>query len=299
VTNPTRTTNRLHFTDLSHTRFEDLAMHLVYRLHRWEDIHHDGRTGSDDGVDIRAVQRLEDQSVRSWFVQCRRYGTASAATLKKAVDDALAKAGNAPDVLLVIIACDVTLDARTDYEQYARERGIQTPLLWPASTLEPKLYSDHPDLLFVFFDITLPRKGAILKVEVSEVRRESDGIVFRVRIRNEGDKAAEKYYWHFMVPVGSVSGGLRTSEGDRFTPVDEITLDDGLRYRHYRGYVIPPLYPGRAFGLALFKISRPAQGTQLSVPVHWQFATEDGDFPAKKRTGLVTIDIGPASPEEQ
>src|SRR3990172_1953982 len=113
MTKVTRTTNRIHFTDLSSTRFEDLGMQLVYRLHRWEEIHHDGRTGSDAGVDIRAIERLDDASLRHWHVQCRRYEKASAATLKKAVDDILLKAPTPPDVLLVILACDVSLDART------------------------------------------------------------------------------------------------------------------------------------------------------------------------------------------
>jgi Restriction endonuclease len=158
MTKPTRTTNRLHFTDLSHTRFEDLAMQLVYRLHRWEQIHHDGRAGSDDGVDIRAVERLDDESLRQWFVQCRRYKKASAATFKKAVDDALEKAKQPPDVLLTVVACDVSMKARADYESYATEKGVETPQLWAASTLETRLYSDHRDLLFAFFGISLARQ---------------------------------------------------------------------------------------------------------------------------------------------
>jgi hypothetical protein len=64
---PTRTFNPLHFEDLDPRRFEDLALQLVYKAREWEDIHHDGRSGSDDGVDIRAVERTMDGALRYWF----------------------------------------------------------------------------------------------------------------------------------------------------------------------------------------------------------------------------------------
>lgn len=59
----TRTNGRLHFEDLDPMRFEDLALSMVYRLNRWEVIHHFGRSGNDDGIDIQAVEELENGSV--------------------------------------------------------------------------------------------------------------------------------------------------------------------------------------------------------------------------------------------
>ena len=155
---PTRTTNRIHFSDLHDRRFEDLSMQMVYRLHKWEKIDHDGRSGSDDGVDIRAVERLEDGSLRDWFVQCRRYQKVAMAQLKKAVNDSLAKTQRIPEVLLVVVGCDVSQKARFAYEEYAMKKGVINPLLWQASNLEAKLYSDHPDLLFAFFGISLAQR---------------------------------------------------------------------------------------------------------------------------------------------
>lgn len=154
---PTRTTNPLHFEDLDPRRFEDLALALVYRLRTWEDIHHDGRTGSDDGVDIRAIERAVDGSLRHWFVQCKRYQSFASAQSKTAVDDALAKTSEPPDVLLLVLGCDVSLTTRTDYEAYATEKGLETAMLWTSSKLETMLYAEHTDLLFSFFGVSLAR----------------------------------------------------------------------------------------------------------------------------------------------
>ncbi|BDC46037.1 restriction endonuclease [Paraburkholderia terrae] len=158
MTRPTRTINKLHFEDLSAGRFEDLSLALVYRLRRWQDIHHDGRTGADDGVDIRAIEAASDNSLRVWFVQCKRYGTFTAADAKAAVRAAVGKTAVPPDVMLLIVGCDVTLATRTAYEQAAADAGIQMAILWTASKLEAMLYADHPDLLFSYFGVSLVRQ---------------------------------------------------------------------------------------------------------------------------------------------
>jgi hypothetical protein len=151
---PTQTTNRLHFTDLAPIRFEDLCLAIVFPLYPWLDIQHHGRLGSDGGVDIVASQELEDHSTRTWFVQCRRYSKATKATLRKAVDDALSRAASTPDVLLVILACDVRREANEEYKSYALGRGVVVPMLWTASLLEARLSGERKDLLFSYFGIS-------------------------------------------------------------------------------------------------------------------------------------------------
>jgi hypothetical protein len=156
---PTRTTNRLHFTDLDPTRFEDFCLALVFSLHAWVDIQHYGRLGADGGVDILAKEQMDDESTRSWFVQCRRYSRATKSTLKKAVDDALSKARSVPDVLLVVLACDIRRDTHEEYARYALGKGITTPMLWTASSLEARLYAERKDLLFTYFGISAAQQG--------------------------------------------------------------------------------------------------------------------------------------------
>lgn len=154
---PTQTTNPLHFEDLDPRRFEDLVLAFVYRLRTWEDIHHDGRTGSDDGVDIRAIERAIDGSLRHWFVQCKRYRSFASGQAKAAVDEALAKVSEPPDVLLLVLGCDVSLATRTDYETYAAGKGVATTMLWTSAKLETMLYAEHTDLLFSFFGVSFAR----------------------------------------------------------------------------------------------------------------------------------------------
>jgi Restriction endonuclease len=164
---PTKTINRIHFTDLEATRFEDLCLAIIFPLHPWIDIRHYGRTGSDGGVDISATERLEDGSDRSWFVQCRRYARASKSTLVGAVDDALSNAEDPPAVLLVVLACDVRRTAHEAYEKYASRKGVATPLLWTASIIEAKLYAERKDLLFTYFGISQARESRVLEKSVT------------------------------------------------------------------------------------------------------------------------------------
>lgn len=115
---------------------------------------HYGRSGDDGGVDILAKERVEDGVERVWFVQCRRYSRASQAVLARAISDALAKAGSPPDVLLVVVACDVSRKAHEAYVQQAAAKGVGTPLLWTASVLEARLHNERRDLLFSYFGIS-------------------------------------------------------------------------------------------------------------------------------------------------
>lgn len=225
---PTKTTNPIHFTDLGHERFEDLCMQLVFRLHRWEDINHDGRAGGDEGVDIRAIQRLDDNSLRHWYVQCRRYKKAGPRVLKGAVDDALAKAVASPDVLLVVIACNVSLKARKAYEEYAAEKGVEAPLLWPASKLEATLYSDHPDLLFTFFGISLARQERSKESSVKrnlamkrKLRRVLNPGCGRIIIRSIDD---DEYPEATSPPEGRMSGWFRSEFHDFYYGGIELAL---------------------------------------------------------------------------
>lgn len=154
MTTPTKTTNRLHLTDLDATRFEDLCLALIYPLRTWEDIRHYGRMGGDGGVDIFARETVEDAKARQWFVQCRRYKRASKKDLLKAVDDAIGKSPEIPDVLLLVVACDVQRPAHEALEAYAVSKGIKQTWLWTQSYIEATLHSARPDLLFTFFGIS-------------------------------------------------------------------------------------------------------------------------------------------------
>lgn len=155
IAKPTKTINRLHFSDLGPNRFEDLCLSLIYPLHPWNEIRHYGRKGSDGGVDIYAIENLEDGSQRKWVVQCKRFAKITKAQLKKAVDEALQNETDVPDVFLMIVSSDVTRAAHEAYVKYAEGERISNVFIWSQSVIEAKLYSERPDLLFSYFGISL------------------------------------------------------------------------------------------------------------------------------------------------
>lgn len=151
----TVTIGKLHFDDLDPLRFEDLSLAMIYRLRRWSKIHHYGRKGSDDGIDIYSEEELENGAGKTWFIQCKRYISMKKSELKNAVDKAVAKNSIIPDVFLLVTACDITKPNIEFFIKYANEKGIKNPQLWTASIIEAKLYSENHDLLFAFFGVNL------------------------------------------------------------------------------------------------------------------------------------------------
>jgi hypothetical protein len=61
----TRTLNPLHFEDLEPHRFEDLIRQLIYDFRNWRSLEALGRSGSDEGIDIRGIE-LTGVSEREW-----------------------------------------------------------------------------------------------------------------------------------------------------------------------------------------------------------------------------------------
>ena len=87
----TKTLGPLHFEDLEPHRFEDLVRQLAHGFRRWRVLEATGRLGNDEGVDIRGVEVVaEDSDVsaeedteeatdsapvpveREWIFQCKR-----------------------------------------------------------------------------------------------------------------------------------------------------------------------------------------------------------------------------------
>lgn len=54
-----KTLGPIHFEDLDPRRFEDLVRELAYDFRDWQSIEATGRSGSDDGFDIRAYERTD------------------------------------------------------------------------------------------------------------------------------------------------------------------------------------------------------------------------------------------------
>jgi len=151
---PSKTTNKIHFEDLDPRRFEDLCLNIIYRLKNWENIKHFGATGKDDGIDIYASEIIDDNKI-IWTIQCKRYKTINKSQLK----DIIETLKQVPDILLIIVTCDISKNNQDFIENYAKEKNIKQIYIWTQSILETKLYSDYNDLLFTYFDIDQRKKN--------------------------------------------------------------------------------------------------------------------------------------------
>ena len=100
----TRTINQIHFEDLDAIRFEELIMAMAYRMRRWEKLDHFGKKGTDDGIDIRAVELLENEKRNVYFFQCKRYIKVTNFQLKNIIDDYVTKNNFIPDYYVLAIS---------------------------------------------------------------------------------------------------------------------------------------------------------------------------------------------------
>lgn len=161
-----KTFNKIHFDDLSPTRFEDMCVNVVYRMRRWNRIQHFGRKGKDRGVDIYA-EIIEEGASERWFIQCKRYQQIARSQLEAIVDEVVKTNKVLPEKYVLVLACDVTRDTFEEFQKYAYNKGIPHADIITASILEATLYANHPDLLYLFFGVNInnPRVGTVANIK--------------------------------------------------------------------------------------------------------------------------------------
>lgn len=175
----TRTINQLHFEDLDPIRFEELILSMVYRMRRWEKLDHFGKKGSDDGIDIRAVEQLENEKTNVYYFQCKRYQKLTNAIIKKIVDDYLSKNALIPQYYILVVSCAMTKKQMDFFESYCHDKGFNSVTVWTSSVIEAKLYAEYHDLLFAYFGVNLVSEHKSL---VGSIRR---NIALKKRMKND------------------------------------------------------------------------------------------------------------------
>jgi hypothetical protein len=218
----TRTTNPLHFEDLDPHRFEDLVRQLIYEFREWLYLEALGRSGSDDGIDIRGVERallyvhavtsddddseelLEEDVTggdKLWFIQCKRYKELGPADVAKILADAPLAEDPKPFGYVLAAACDFSKSSRDLFHANLADAGIQEHHIWGRAELEDMLFlpkNDH--LLFAYFGIshrvrrrsikTLVRSRLATKRRLAKVFDGISGKSFHmVFIRNPSDES--------------------------------------------------------------------------------------------------------------
>jgi Restriction endonuclease len=174
-----RTVNPLHFEDLEPHRFEDLVRQLIYSFRDWHDLQATGRLGADDGIDIRAFERVRAPGVdaddedgeppvieREWRVQCKRERRIGPAKVEQIVEGLLGS-GDAPHGVMLCAACDFSKKSRDRFRELLAAAGVEEFFLWGKAELEDRLFqpvNDH--LLWAYFGFSLRVKKRALKTEL-------------------------------------------------------------------------------------------------------------------------------------
>lgn len=169
---PTRTLNPLPFGDLEPHRFEDLIRQLAYDLRRWKSLEAVGRGGSDEGIDIRAVELYSPEEPaaeegeepegpapeveRLWIFQCKREKALSPQRIRDVVEESLASLEKPPHGFVLAAACDISKKARDAFREEMVARGIEEFSIWAKGELEDMLFQPKNDrLLFAYFGLSL------------------------------------------------------------------------------------------------------------------------------------------------
>lgn len=175
----TRTIGPLHFEDLDPKRFEDLVRQLVYEFKPWRRLEATGRSGSDDGFDVRGYEivakeaqlpalgeegeTIEEGSIlnesiddRLWLIQCKRERAIGPKALVGYLDDTVLSPDEKLHGLVFTAACDFSKKARDDFAKKCCGMELEEWHLWGRAELEDRLFRPENDhLLFAYFGFSL------------------------------------------------------------------------------------------------------------------------------------------------
>ena len=178
----TRTFAPLQFEALEPRRFEDLVRDLMYGYRDWQSIEATGRSGSDDGYDIRAFEKRlhdlvnqdsdteQDEPVtiegNRWMIQCKREKELGPTRIKAIVTDAV-QASDPPYGYVLAAPANFSKKAYDAFRGALSERGVQEFHLFGRAELEDMLYMPKNDrILFAFFGVSLASKKRTRVTEI-------------------------------------------------------------------------------------------------------------------------------------
>ena len=163
----TRTLNPLHFEDLEPHRFEDLIRQLTYDFRDWSALEATGKSGADDGFDVRGRELVRvgdldadggqpDATERIWLIQCKREKSIPPLKLANYAKGLLAEQSEKIYGLILAAPSEFSKKARDAFISVIREFHVQEFQLWGRAELEDRLFQPKNDhLLFAYFQISL------------------------------------------------------------------------------------------------------------------------------------------------
>ena len=181
----TRTYGPIHFEDLDPHRFEDLIRELIYDYKDWLTIEATGRSGNDSGFDVRAYEKVnEDSSAikdedeeqeeihpmqgNLWMIQGKREKTIGPKRIKEILVDVDSK--NPPYGYILAASANFSKDSYDIFREELRKRGVMEFYLWGKAELEDMLHLPKNDrTLFTFFGVSLVSKRRSRATEIRQV----------------------------------------------------------------------------------------------------------------------------------
>lgn len=178
----TRTYGPIHFEDLDPHRFEDLVRELIYDYKDWQSIEATGRSGSDEGFDIRAYEKAQITSQADsenegeveevhpmegnlWMIQGKREKEIGPAKVRSIISEIDVK--NPPYGYILAASADFSKKSYDVFREELRKKGVMEFYLWGKAELEDMLHLPKNDrILFTFFGISLVSKRRSRTTEV-------------------------------------------------------------------------------------------------------------------------------------
>lgn len=227
----TRTIGPLHFEDLEPHRFEDLVRRMIYDFRQWRQLEATGRTGSDEGFDVRGIEAVSALTVvsdaggeeeghdeppdRIWLIQCKREKSIPPKKLSQYLDDIPMDETEKLYGIIFAAACDFSKAARDLFREKCRGRGSAEAYLWGKGELEDLLYQPkNDDVLFTFFGIS------------KRIRQRSVGVEVRRKLIVK--RKAQR-----LLEVSGTEVLVRDANDDRYPYPDEKEKDKGRARRWF------------------------------------------------------------------
>ncbi len=181
----TRTFGPIHFEDLDPHRFEDLIRELIYDYKDWQSIEATGRSGSDDGFDVRAYEKTEiitqsededNEEIENvhpmegnlWMIQGKREKEIGPKKIKTILFDINPK--NPPYGYILAASANFSKKSYDVFREELRKKGVMEFYLWGNAELEDMLHLPKNDrILFTFFGISLVSKRRSRATEIRQV----------------------------------------------------------------------------------------------------------------------------------
>jgi hypothetical protein len=176
----TKTLGPIHFEDLDPHRFEDLVRELIYDFRDWQTIEATGRSGKDEGFDIRAYERnlspvetdSDDEEPphpmdgNRWMIQGKREREVGPTSVKKILEDVDPK--DPPYGYILAASANFSKESYDIFREILRGKGVMEFYLWGKPELEDMLHLPKNDrILFTFFGISLT---SVRRSRTTEIR---------------------------------------------------------------------------------------------------------------------------------